>query len=405
MLIREWIMIKLLSFCLLQMFVAQASLTDGQSVSGDLQNLSSEQVVFKIRGEDRTFSASELDEITLSRRSSALGLPVIRMVDGSMFSAKELRISKQGQVNLQLASGRMDAFDAASIQTLRFFAETEGELWDQWQEIVESQGREDFLVVNKRGNLDYLAGVVGIMDVNALEFVYGGSSISVPRERVAGVVFAKRPAPDASARATVTTTDGGVWNVRSLSSTDSSLQLTTVGGNALQFPLGSVHKVKFLRLGVVYLTDLEPEAVDVRPYFASKALTEELKTLFSPRRDQSYSGESLQVVGSDGENRVFERGLAMQSHSEMTYRLARKYQRFQATVGIDPSAVGQGNVSFQVFGDDAEIFTRTVAHGEPAVEVDVPIANANRLRIVVGFGKNLDIGDRLHLGGAKFVKK
>lgn len=395
-----------LCFSLFSGIVVQAQLADGQVMSGELKSVSTQQLVLDVNGQTRTVDAQLVQDVAFAAKAgepSAVG-GVVTLTDGSVCRVQSLQVDKEGQAVLKGLVGTPARCSVAAISSVQLFSFGDPTLAKQWEEILGNRGSEDFLVVNKNGNLDYLAGVIGALDQELLNFVYGGSRLEVPAGRVAGLVFAKRPPSEINPLAIVTTVHGSVWRVRELVLAEENLQWTSVSGASQSVPLAKLQSIEFVRSGVVYLTDLAPESTDYRSYYPSKVLAKRMETLAAPRRDVSFTGGTIQVVGEDGERRAFEKGLAVQSRTEISYRLAKKYQRFQATVGLDPDAAPQGDLRLQLFADDEAIFEQSIAKDDAAVPLDVSVAGANRLKILVDFGKNLDIGDRLHLAGAKLIQ-
>ena len=120
----------------------------------------------------------------------------------------------------------------------------------------------------------------------------------------------------------------------------------------------------------------------------------------------SFNGDALRVSSRTSATgwRQFRRGLAIQSRTELTYRLAGKYQRFLATVGVGPGGPSQADVELKLFSDDSEIYSSNITSGDEPVEINVDVSSARRLKVLVDYGKNIHIGDRIHLGDARFIK-
>ena len=103
------------------------------------------------------------------------------------------------------------------------------------------------------------------------------------------------------------------------------------------------------------------------------------------QRDRSIDGHPLKLGG-----KVFERGLGTHAVSAIVYDLSslgRGYQRFLATVGLDDEVGQAGAVAFQVIVDGQKRYDSgllTPAKGPQTVEV--PIAGAKELKLVVGDG-------------------
>jgi hypothetical protein len=88
----------------------------------------------------------------------------------------------------------------------------------------------------------------------------------------------------------------------------------------------------------------------------------------------------------------------------MVYRLAGKYQRFRATAGIDPAAATQADLELTLLADDRAVYSRSISKSDPAVEINIDVSGARRLKLLVDYGANIHIGDRLHLGDARLTK-
>ena len=222
---------------------------------------------------------------------------------------------------------------------------------------------------------------------------------------VLGFILAKKKQQAAAPRLQLATSDGGRWMLRTAAIKGDFVEVVTMASVNATLPLSKVRKVEYPQLGAVFLTDLDASSSDYQPYVGSQ-LTDALKSLYGPRFDVSFDGEPLSVFDpqSASGRRQFQRGLALQSRSQMVYRLAGRFQRFQAMAGIDPNSSSQANVDFRVFADDREIYSRSITKADPAVVVDVDVSSARRLKILVDYGTSIDIGDRLHLGEARLLK-
>jgi hypothetical protein len=104
-----------------------------------------------------------------------------------------------------------------------------------------------------------------------------------------------------------------------------------------------------------------------------------------PRRNTDIEGNPLRLG-----QRKFRKGIGTHAPSEIVYALDGKYLRFQADVGPPER---DGSVVFQVFADDKKLFDSGVVHNRQSKAVDVPLAGARRLRLIVtdaGDGYNAD---------------
>jgi alpha-galactosidase len=113
----------------------------------------------------------------------------------------------------------------------------------------------------------------------------------------------------------------------------------------------------------------------------------------SARAAQSVGGHPLRIGGKE-----FAHGVGTHAHSEAELLLDGGALRFCAEVGVDDEPCGgKGSVVFVVHVDDREALRTPVLRlGDPAQHVDVPLAGAKRLLLVVedgGDGINYDHAD------------
>lgn len=116
-------------------------------------------------------------------------------------------------------------------------------------------------------------------------------------------------------------------------------------------------------------------------------------------RDKSSDGKPLTLNGV-----VFPKGLGTHAASTIVYTLGGEYARFRATVGVDDETYGNGDVSFEVWLDGVKAYDSGVltATSESGV-VDLDIAGANELKLVVTNGENGGDWDHADWGDAKIV--
>lgn len=136
-----------------------------------------------------------------------------------------------------------------------------------------------------------------------------------------------------------------------------------------------------LRADTQWLSQLEPVAVS-QQYVAFPGL------------DKSIQGKPIEIRG-----RKYAHGLGAHANSRIVYDLEGRYERFEATVGIDSEmdSFGKSSVIFRVLVDGAEVFNSGVMRNStPAKAVSVPLAGAGELELIAedaGDGINGDHAD------------
>jgi hypothetical protein len=156
---------------------------------------------------------------------------------------------------------------------------------------------------------------------------------------------------------------------------------------------------------------LEPASEDWTPFVELPAGALQAARYGEFLRDQSAFGGSLTVSVSDSEaagelRRInsYGKGLALRSRTELVYRLPASYRQFIALAGIDAAANAAGNARLTIYGDDRSLFEAEISGNQPAKSIELDVAGVRRLKIVVDFAENLDLGDWINLCDARLVK-
>ena len=161
--------------------------------------------------------------------------------------------------------------------------------------------------------------------------------------------------------------------------------------------------VDFSSSKVVYLSDLKPIKEQWTPLIGIPEAAELIRQHGLPRRNQTFRGTQLSLLWHGtaprgaNEVRYYDQGLAMRSKSVLEYRLPRDAKQLRAVAGIDPQCVEQGHVILTIEADKSVLWEGAVSGAMPPVQLELDISGANRLRLTVDYGENLDFGDRLHL--------
>lgn len=166
----------------------------------------------------------------------------------------------------------------------------------------------------------------------------------------------------------------------------------------------------------VYLSDLDPKTVEEYPYFRSPDFKPE-DHLFTWRRDSAQGGGPLSIRG-----RRYSKGLGVHSVSSLTFRADRRYTKFSAAIGIDDSAHAMGSVVFKVLVDGKprafQVLTSAggktervskedsgvLRKSDSVMRIEVDIAGATEVTLVVDAADDGDVGDRGNWANAKFVR-
>jgi hypothetical protein len=372
----------------------------GPSVRGELASLTAAELRLRTPDGEKTFAVRDLLRVTASGGAKdAASEPAawVELADGSQLLANQYTAAK-GRAVIELLEHGSVQVPAAAVRAVRWASQPDA-IAKQWREIVEHDAEGDVIVVRRTDTaLDQWEGVLHAVDADVVQFELDEERVAIPRAKLEGVVYyAGREVADPICR--VADRCGAQWNVQSLRLNDGVIQLTSGAGVSFRLPLQQLKRLDFSTGNVVYLSDLEPASVQWTPFFSSSSASSRLSRLFQPRRDAGFDGGKLSLAG-----KTYDKGLAVHSRTELVYRLAEDYRRLRAIVGIDDRVGEAGNVKLVISNDDRVLLEKAISGKQAPWELDLDITGVRRLRILVDFGEDLDIADRLNVCEARIMK-
>lgn len=394
---------------------------DGMVLQGQLRTLTPERLALTQPGGETVIALDEVVEITLANEPQhdvTHSTGVVALADGgrlpfNAFAMQADAADAEIQLPKALVTDRSDevTLPASTVREIRF-SHSGNAHNDEWNRLAESATTTDLIVVyrKQRKAIDGVECTIEAINAEGVQVNLDGEGIIVPSAKVHGVVFAKLEAPATVDTAIVVEASGGFRVIaKSVQITaPDRLLIEATAGPKLTLPLAQVERIDLSAGRVRWLSDLKLVDHSWRPYFGfPSGLPREYRRsglVF----DRAFSGEPLRIVRperyahADGE-RVFARGAAMRSGGEAVFDLPPGFAWFQATAGIAPQTLREGAVVLQVVADDKVAYETTITGAAP-VRVRAPLDGASRLRLVVGYGDNLDLGDQLHLGNARVTR-
>jgi len=324
----------------------------------------------------------------------------IELVDGAGIVASEYTV-KDHRATVVMPSGRKIEVPTQDIRCVRFQKQgASDEIEAEWRRILGLSHNRDVFVVQKPGTIDYVGGTIGDVTSETIRFDLDGEVLPVRREKAFGMIYyhpAGRDLPKPVC--SVADASGSTWPARTIELDGELLKWETPTGVANAVPVGRVGRIDFSGGKIVYLSDMDAESTKWTPYFGPPSVSPVLAAYYAPRKDRPLIPGDL-MVG----DKVYAKGLAVHSRTELVYRLPDRFRQFEAVVGIDPRVREQGNVRLVITGDGRVLLETTVAGKDPPKPVDLDIQGVRRLGILVDFGEDLDVGDHLNLCNARIIK-
>jgi len=384
-----------LLLCISSAFAVDIATMDGKTISGELSDLASEQLVIEAGGNvnaislDRVMTVSWPDHKPKPDAGPGVSQQ-IRLTDGSRLRGSQ---ATGDGLTVSFASSSFGTISVPfrNVKSL-LLKPLDDVTREPWQELLSKSAADDRLVIRKGDVLDFLPGVVTEYNESEISFLYDGSEIDVPIAKVFGIIHAVAMQPGTQARCAIETVTGESLLVQNVSLQGQELIASTGPQQQIRCSTEMISRLDFSLGRVVYLSDLTPEGTEYTPFF---------DTIWEYQRDRTADGKQLQLG-----REKFARGLWIHSKTELTYRLAGEYTRMQALMGIDHgvAAAGHGDVDVIIRGDDKVLYQGNVNARMDPIPLDLPLSGKRFLYITVDFGKGLDIGDHLDLVDARLLK-
>lgn len=399
-----------------------ATSLDGQQTTGELTNWQAGNLTLTSVGKtvelpvEQLLSIQPVEAPNKEAPKQEEELPIyVELSDGSRLPMREFSVSQHKATIDTPFSEEPLSVSTERIKLVQFspLAQSNTKFWS---ELAEGQLSGDALVVRQRDQeqVEFLTGVLGDVSAEIVMFTWDGETIPVKRAKVVALAYYHSKPTELPPASCWLTTDTGArlpaaklqWNAAS-----ESLEVATTGGVKLEVPWLNLLQADYSRGKLMYLSDLEPLHAEWTPRIDLPASAELIRGYGLPRNNQSYSGSSLSLLWPANEGnagprikRDYAKGLAIRSRTVLEYRIPAGMNRLVALAGIDPATAGQGNVTLEISADNSVLWQGEIDGGDPPVEINVPLPQARRLRLVVDYGGNLDYGDRLHLVEARLTK-
>jgi len=268
------------------------------------------------------------------------------------------------------------------------------------QAISQPSTEVDRVIVDVDGNPQTVNGIVEGVNQESVSVNYKGKLRSISIAKINAIVLADTgPRAAQGVVASLLATDGSrfLGAIQSWSSAPKGAVVKLAlndKGSAVLVPVKRVSEIQIQSDRLLFLSKVVPMAVsettdfvEARPY----------------QRDRSVTGGKLQIRGADDQPIVFSNGIGAQATSELTYANDKKFNRLLATVGIDLATKGRGDCRVVVKTDGVEVFNQQLTAVDEPIELDVDVANASRVSLVVLPGREFDLADHVVWGNVKLI--
>lgn len=226
-----------------------------------------------------------------------------------------------------------------------------------------------------------------------------GAARSVAARELAAVVFnpslARTRKPKGS-YARVVLSDGSRLSLANVTVASDVLTGDMLFNQKVELPLSAVISIDIMQGKAVYLSDLKPKKVEQAGF---------LGVAWPWTADRGARGVAMRIDTPNGESTA-DKGLGTRPRTVLTYDLAGKYQRFEASVGMEPSRGVQSKVTIRVLvdGKEQDIPGLALLAAGNAVPVRVNVKGAKELVLITDFGPTGGVGSDVNWADARLIE-
>jgi len=384
----------------------------GESIVGTLERLNADELVCHNADGEHSISVGNLVSVQRAIEPAVEDVDdlsnshYLALADGSFVPVNSFQ---QEGSRIEARSARLGSFKLRTDQVDSVRLYPPGSKQDnEWQAIIDQEHAEDVIVIRKSENrLLFLEGIIDSVAEETLEFEFEGELTPVPAEKLEGWIYSHRLATDQpGSNCTLTTVHGARLNVANLQATSGTIQVRLPTGPEFSIRWSEVREIRFAAENQLFLSDLEPIAIEIRPRVGGGKLQSNLlRLMYQPQFDQSLHGKPLSLTMESGRRPTsFPKGLALHSQTRVTFRLPDRFDRLAGWAGIDPNVGSLGSVQLSILINDNVYFDQTIEGGQPAIPLEVDLGGATRLTILADYADDSDVGDYLNLCDLKVTK-
>ena len=312
---------------------------------------------------------------------------VVDLIGGGSINAKQVTIADD-QCTITWSLGEPLKVSIDALRAIRFQPSVVSDEFDK--SLAAPAADVDRLFVKVDGKIDSVTGLISKLTDTELSIEVDGQLRNLPRDRVLGVVVALAAPETRLPRCSFHLLDGSMLGGDLVSLVGGKVQIQVAGNSRVEIAWDSVLRVIVRSSRVVYLSDLKPESVKQLAFV----------TLARPwQRDRSVTGKPLTLAGKS-----FDKGIGVQSQSELTFDLPGEYDVLAASIGIVADAAGKGDCVFEVHVDGQRLFSERVRGADAPKEIQIPVARAKQVSLVVLPGADLDLADHADWADVRLLK-
>ncbi len=258
-----------------------------------------------------------------------------------------------------------------------------------------SADQDTVYVASESGKVQRVSGMVLGIEGDAIAFRFQEADRKIKLNKIRGLVLAGRDGVSGSSgfhQAFILKAGHRIpGTLKTSDSTD--VRLETVWGEHLEIPVTEVTSIQSRNGRLVYVSDLTPRRVEQTAYF---------DRVIPYRSDLAANGTPIKLIGSDDE---YERGISTHARTVLQYELAKNYNAFKCTLGLQDGIGRLGDAHVRVLGDGEVLFELASLKAEAGPQIlDLDVSDVDVLTLETDFGAGQDVGDHVGWAGARLFR-
>lgn len=351
---------------------------DGPELDGDLVSATQEGVELTVGSERLTLAGNGLSRVEFPNRVGTGGVQplLLGLVDGSKLVGAKISGKEQGWQVADSAGGML-AVGPGSVRYLQV-RPLAGELKKSFDAaILEPATSDSLLVVRPGDSLDRVNGLIKeIKDAKVL-FDLDGDVVEVSFEKLAGMVWFRKPNDRVKPKVAVNTTDGGTVYPDSFRMVGDRFELQGSAGS-LSIPALRIASLDYGSANLRWLSEVD--ALDSRSEnrmdwkFESKSIGKAL----APHFESKGTGFGMDLL--------------FPMPGSYTFRVPDGFTRFQTRLVRDDRGEQRSELMVEVWQDDAKVLDKRLASTEETLDLDLPLTAGKKIRLAVRSKSRLMVG-------------
>lgn len=375
---------------------------DGRTLQGELRQLSAKEIGLRTSVGDEKIAYEELMRVDIPGEevTPAEGGALLQLADGSQLNVKDFTLENRKFV---VASKSFQQFDvpAAALRMLRFDADQRN-FDKRWEQLLEEKILGDAVVIRRGDDLSFQESIIQSIADGKAAIQLDDLEAKVPLDRLAGLLFYQRNNRKlATPLCKLELRDGGVIFAGKIELDAGILQVESNAGGKFAIPLTAVQAFDFAAGNIIPLTDLKADQDAWASFIPSSLSRDQLSLIYAPDVRTGSAAEPLEL-SLGGESKSFANGIALHARTELTYLLPDDVRQFHAFAGLPAGA--SGPLKLTITADKTTLIDKVLDENQSSLDIHGDVRGARRLKIVVDFAGNGDLGDRVYLCQPRLIK-